>query len=1388
MSLPSIMSGLTGAESPPASESYTTPAPVEMRAFGDSDALRKAIYGNVLAAARSVKPESNTSHSLELTNVDWGDPDHVSIADHKKAILEGRSLTRKLKGTWVFKDAAGTPLASRTTTIAHVPHLTHHGTFVINGSEYTLGNQLRLQPGIFARVKDNGEIESHVAVMPGKGVTHRYYLEPNTGIFKVHVGQSNMAMLPLLRAMGATDDEIRGAWGRDLLAANNLKDDPKVIDKLYLKLGGHKADPNAPFAEKSKVVAQAFDDMRLDPEVMTRVLGKPRTNLNKDTLLAASQKLLQISRGEADTDDRDHLAYQQFMGPEDLMAERIGKDRSVLREMLWKATFNARKRDPANALSSAGPGAFTGPVQASILSSGIGQSLEEVNSADVFDQQTRVSKLGYGGIGSIDSIPAESRAVQPSHLNFIDLLRTPECYDANTEVMTYDGWKLWPHILPNDRLACLVAGRLEFHRPDKLIAQDYDGSMYGAKSDFVEYLVTPEHRMWVQPGDYKCRHSEWRIETAEEMYGSKRRVLCGQYLPSSGHSEFHQPAADFRKVNRLPLEIFEANEIDRWKFFLSLIPERGNGRLWLRSRHASFILDVERLAFSLGASARASRDQEGSVLYVHIDQSRLFYRNDYRVVHYAGRVYCASVPGGLLYVRRNKCIGFWCGNSFKAGVDSRVGYAVQKGSDRRIYSPFLDVKTGQTVNRSPQDVADLVVAFPGELERVAKYSDADKPLVAAMVNGKVRKMPRSAVDLAIPHMEQAFSPINNLVPLKSALKGQRAAMASRFITQALPLKNAEAPFVRAAVPGTNGQRSFEEHYGKNMGAVFARDVSGRVVEVTPDRVAVKYADGNTQIHELYNNFPYNRKTFIHSSASVQPGDPVSPGQLLAKSNYTDDKGAAALGMNVRTAYIPFRGLNYEDAVVISESLAKKLSSEHMYQHQAEWDDKMRRGKKAFASIFPATYGRNILEQIDDDGVVKPGTVVKSGDPLVLIAQERELSHKQVHSAHKGSFADRSLTWDHHGEGIVTDAVKTPKGVVVAVKAYSLTQQGDKLCYDPDTKVLTVSGWKPVAYVTENDEVFTLNPNTGFGEWQQPTHVWAYQHDGLMYKLITKHLDMLVTPEHRLWVSRPDGEYAAVSAREFYASKGEWKFKKDCKWKGETVDTFEFGELSRSYAKRTPTLQSVSMSLWLGFLGYYIAEGWVCDRGYVKIGQFRSSSHWEKIDKCLTALGLPYRYNESDGRFEIGNVWFAEYLAPLGDSYSKRVPAYVQALPPEQIEIFFSAYMASDGHKGACWEYSTSSELLAYDMQLICIKLGWCVSVKEATRTDNWAKERHWRGRVNRKHLRPWWKKSRAKQYAAVEEAMVPYSGMVYCITVPNHIIYVERGDKTYWSLNSGRYG
>lgn len=768
-----------------------TPAPT-MRAFGDIAGTRKNIFDQALTSAQTVKPLQNDLYTLQLTDTNYSGPEAYTRADQKRAVLTRGSLSRKLQGTWSLLDnKTGQVVGQKHATIAHVPYLTDSGTFVNKGVEYTLAHQMRLRPGVFTREKDNGEIEAHVNTLPGKGRSHRYFLDPKTGVFKINIGQANIPLMPVLKSMGVTDQQLRENWGNDITAMNMAKGDAGTMDKLYQRLA-NKVDLNADIPTKMQAIQDAFAKIELDSEVTQRTLGAPHKNMSVDTMMAITKKLLAVNRREADPDDRDNMVFQSVAGPEDLIAERFGKDRQGLNKLLWRAT--AKK-----SIDHIPSGVFDKAISSALIGSGLGSSLEEINPAEIYDHQTRVTRMGEGGISSLDAVPAESRSVQPSHLGYIDYLRTPE--------------------------------------------------------------------------------------------------------------------------------------------------------------------------------------------------------------------------------------------SGKVGVDMRFARGAMKGADGRVYTPVVDMKTGETTHKTPQELADTPLAFPGE-------ENNKLPVVAALVGGKIKYMPRKDVQYSLPNMDSTFSGLTNMVPLKFMMKGHRVIMGSRMFTQALPLVGAEAPFVQSAVADKDGT-SHEDEMGERLGATRA-DTHGQVVSVDPDGIVVRDRDGNKKTIELYNSMPYNRKTFLHQTPMVQPGDVIKPGQLLARSNFTDGNGSAALGLNMRVGYLPFRGKNYEDATVISESAAKRLTSEHMYQHEAEWDDNTHVGKRAFISLFPGQYDKKLLDNFDDKGAIKKGMTVNFGDPLVLIAKKKDTVYGKVHRGRAGSFTNDTVTWEHHAPGTVTDVEHTAKGVSVVVKNQAPMEVGDKL--------------------------------------------------------------------------------------------------------------------------------------------------------------------------------------------------------------------------------------------------------------------------------------------------------------------------------------------------------
>lgn len=320
----------------------------------------------------------------------------------------------------------------------------------------------------------------------------------------------------------------------------------------------------------------------------------------------------------------------------------------------------------------------------------------------------------------------------------------------------------------------------------------------------------------------------------------------------------------------------------------------------------------------------------------------------------------------------------------------------------------------------------------------------------AIKDNKIQEVKESEVDYELPSFSRLNGSHTNVVPMYSNTQTARMFYGSRFANQAMPIEYREAPLVQALDPESADGKSFEEEYGERMGARYWKsDKPGEVVGVSPDEIRVKSADGSVEKVDLYNNFQFNRKTYLHNNPIVKKGDKVAPGQLLASSNFTDDDGTMSMGRNARIALVPFKGYSMDDAVVVSESFARKMTSQHNYEHDVAKDDNTKFGKVHFSSLFPRKFTTEQLDTLDDDGVVKPGTVLHKGDPIILATRPKPVYSNAAHLGKLGKTfrsirSDASEVWEHDYPGTVVDVANSKSGYKAFVTAKAPLQVGDKL--------------------------------------------------------------------------------------------------------------------------------------------------------------------------------------------------------------------------------------------------------------------------------------------------------------------------------------------------------
>lgn len=379
--------------------------------------------------------------------------------------------------------------------------------------------------------------------------------------------------------------------------------------------------------------------------------------------------------------------------------------------------------------------------------------------------------------------------------------------------------------------------------------------------------------------------------------------------------------------------------------------------------------------------------------------------------------------------------------SFRAGIDVRAAMGVHKDRDGNIFVPLYRKGAKKVDFVRAGEIQDKIIAFPNQ---------PTNGIIDGLRKGKLTRVPASSVDYTLPHPSMGYSPTTNLVPFMESLQGNRVVMGSKMATQALSLVDREEPYVQVQSPDG---RSFEEHMSSLINPT--TPVSGTIkkidsdyVYIQPDKIKTS-VDGSSLIKVPYEtNFPLAAKTYLNHDLKIKEGDHVSANQQIAHSNFTKGN-KLALGRNLSVAYMPYRGANSNDAVVISESAANKLTSQRMYKITMNVTPDVTLGKERHKSYYGHSYSANQYSTLDKDGVAKPGIKVSYGDPLILGLSKTQMTADDVmlgrlHKSLVKPFREQTEIWDHDTEGEVIDVVKTPKRITLTVKTKEPMRIGDKM--------------------------------------------------------------------------------------------------------------------------------------------------------------------------------------------------------------------------------------------------------------------------------------------------------------------------------------------------------
>jgi DNA-directed RNA polymerase subunit beta len=280
-------------------------------------------------------------------------------------------------------------------------------------------------------------------------------------------------------------------------------------------------------------------------------------------------------------------------------------------------------------------------------------------------------------------------------------------------------------------------------------------------------------------------------------------------------------------------------------------------------------------------------------------------------------------------------------------------------------------------------------------------------LVSAREAGNFKFIPRDKIDYLDVSPKQLVSLSAALIPFLEHDDANRALMGSNMQRQAVPLMRPEAPLVGTGIEHLVAKGSGDVVVCKRSGIVEFVDAERILVRVDEKENARDYEVG-TDLYLMTKFLRTNQNTCINHRPIVRKGDEVERGQVLADSSCTD-RGELSLGRNVLCAFMPWRGYNFEDAIIISEKLIKEdvFSSIHIVEETIEARD-TKLGPEDITRDIP-NIPENLSRNLDDNGIVRIGAQVKSGDILVgKVAPKGETQLSPEEKLLKAIFGEKAL--------------------------------------------------------------------------------------------------------------------------------------------------------------------------------------------------------------------------------------------------------------------------------------------------------------------------------------------------------------------------------------------
>lgn len=344
------------------------------------------------------------------------------------------------------------------------------------------------------------------------------------------------------------------------------------------------------------------------------------------------------------------------------------------------------------------------------------------------------------------------------------------------------------------------------------------------------------------------------------------------------------------------------------------------------------------------------------------------------------------------------------------------------------------------------------------------------------------------------------------------------------------------------------------------------------------------------------------------------------------------------------------------------------------------------------------------------------------------------------------------------------------------------------CYDDRTRVLTQNGFKYFKDVDiHNEKIATVNPKTRELEYHFASNKIEKPYNGKMLHFKNKTIDLMVTPNHNMVYKKKRDIHGWHFRRADECVVSESCFpQRHNGLSAEDVNVFvlpkvEMGKRAKKVYVQSQKNLNISMDLWLKFLGIFFTDGNVYfgERSYTVSIYQSKPDYIDEIKQCLDMLPFDFKYKSSKNEWYCCSKQLASYLSKFKNSKDTILPSFIDTLSQRQKRLFIKWVFMGDGtiRNNKLQRMYAMESTYANQMARLLIEAGYSVSIKIREPSP---KKRTLNGktiRENKKGLIIYVKSSENYRVSKRSVSEVKYQGTVYCLTVPNHIMIVERNGK-----------